>query len=120
MSDPTMLNVDRQQAPAGWRPATPARQAAWLLAPLTRFLARTVGLAIFAALAVLEPFVRFLLMTLATLGMLVTIVFGFMITVDGFPRWGMLAMSVACFVLLGAYYGLMSIFGNVGPTRDRR
>jgi hypothetical protein len=87
---------------------------------LTRFAGRTVGLLIFAALAVLEPLVRFVLITLATLGMFVTIIFGFLIAADGFPRWTMLGMSVGCFLLLGAHYGAMSIFGNLDPTHDRR
>ena len=84
---------------------------------LGRFVGRSVGLLIFATLAVLEPFVRLILMILATLGMFVTIVFGFMIGAEGFPKWLMLGMSAGCFLLLGAYYGLMSFFGNVSDTR---
>jgi hypothetical protein len=38
--------------------------------------------------------VRFVLMTLATLGMFVAIVFGFLIAANGFPKWTMLG-SVA-------------------------
>jgi hypothetical protein len=29
-------------------------------------------------------------------------------------------LSVGCFLLLAAYYGVMSIFGNVSDTRDTR
>lgn len=85
-----------------------------------RYAGGAVGLLIFATLAVLEPFVRFLLMTLASLGMFVTILFGFLIGVEGFPKWFMLGMSVACFLVLGAYYGVMRIFGIVSDTRDLR
>ena len=74
----------------------------------------------FATLAVLEPFVRFTLMTLASLGMYITIVFGFLIGAEGFPKWFMLGMSVACFLVLGAYYGVMRVFGIVSNTRDLR
>ena len=85
-----------------------------------RFAGHAVGVLIFATLAVLEPFVRFVLMTLATLGMFVTIVFGFLMGAEGFPKWVMLGISVSCFLLLGAYYGVMSIFGNVSNERDPR
>jgi hypothetical protein len=85
-----------------------------------RFAGRAVGLLIFATLAVLEPFVRFILMTLASLGIFVTIVFGFLIGAEGFPKWFMLGFSVGCFLLLGAYYGVMSIFGSISDTRCRR
>jgi hypothetical protein len=73
---------------------------------------------IFAVLAVCEPLVRFVLVTLATLGMFVTFVFGFLFAAHGFPKWTMLGMSVGFFLLLGAYYGMMAAFGNQGPTRD--
>ena len=85
-----------------------------------RYAGRAVGLLIFATLAVLEPFVRFILMTVASLGMFVTIVFGFLIGAEDFPKWFMLGMSVACFLVLGAYYGIMSVFGIVSDTRDLR
>jgi hypothetical protein len=82
------------------------------------FAGRAVGLLIFATLAVLEAFMRCILMTLASLGMFVTIVFGFLIGTEGFPKWFMLGMSLGCFLLLGAYYEVMSIVGNVSDTRD--
>jgi hypothetical protein len=83
-----------------------------------RFAGHAIGLLIFATLAVLDPFVRFILMTVASLGMFVTIVFGFLIGAEGFPKWFMLGISVGCFLLLGGYYGVMSVFGNVNDTRD--
>ena len=85
-----------------------------------QFVGRAVGLLTRATLAVLEPFVRFTLMTLASLGMFVTIVFGFLIGTEGFPKWFMLAMSVACFLVLAAYYGIMGVFRIVSNTRDLR
>ena len=83
-----------------------------------RFAGHVVGSLIFATLAVLEPIVRFILMTVASLGMFVTIVFGFLIGADGFPKWFMLVISVSFFLLLKAYYVVMSIFGNVRDARD--
>ena len=85
---------------------------------VSRFAGHAIGVLIFATLAVLEPFVRFILMTLASQGMFITIVFGLVIGAEGFPQWFMLGMSVACFLLLGAYYGVMSFVGNVSNDRD--
>ena len=85
-----------------------------------RFAGHAVGLLIFAMLAVLEPFVRFILMTLASLGMFIAIVFGFLIGAEGFPKWFVLGMSVGCFLLLGAYYRVMSLFGNASGESNER
>jgi hypothetical protein len=87
---------------------------------LTRVAARVGGLLVFGAMAVLEPLVRFLLATLATLGMFVTIVFGFFIAANGFPKWTMLGMSMGCFLLLGLYYRAMSVFEDLATGRDGR
>ena len=73
-----------------------------------------------AALAVAEPFVRFTLTTLATLGMFVTISFGLLMGAKGFPTGFMLAMSVGCFLLLGAYYAVMRSFGHNSDERELR
>ena len=120
MSNHITLNVDRQREVSGPSPRIPAHPGARIAVQVGRFAGRAVGVLIFATLAVLEPFVRFILMTLASLGMFVTVVFGFLIGAEGFPKWFMLGMSVGCFMVLGAYYGVMSIFGNVGDTRDLR
>ena len=94
-----------------------AHRAARITIRMGKFSVRGAGLLIFATMAVLEPFVRFILMTLASLGMFVTIVFGFMIGAEGFPKWIMLLLSVGCFLLLGAYYAIMGIFGNENNER---
>jgi NADH dehydrogenase FAD-containing subunit len=118
MSDHSTLDVDRQRAIDG--PNTQVPRGAKIAMQFGRYTGRAVGALIFATLAVLEPFVQFILMTLATLGMFVTIVFGFLMGAEGFPKWIMLGLSVGCFLLLAAYYGVMSIFGNVSGTRDTR
>ena len=82
------------------------------------FARRAAGVLIFSILTVLEPFVRLILMTLATLGMFVTIVFGFLIGAENFPKWFMLGISASCFLLLAAYYAAMRILGNVSTKRD--
>ena len=118
MSDHDTLGVHRRRVigdPGTW---IHAHRAARIAIHVGLFSVRGVGLVIFATLAVLEPFVRFFLMTVGSLGMFVTIVFGFLIGAEGFPKWFMLGMSVGCFLLLGAYYGVMSIFGNMRNERD--
>ena len=118
MSDHGTLGVDRQRAVGDPSTQIHAHRAARIAIHVGKFSVRGAGLLIFATLAVLEPFVRFILMTVASLGIFVTIVFGFLIGAEGFPKWFMLEMSVACFLVLGAYYGVMSIFGNVSNVRD--
>ena len=80
---------------------------------LGRFAGGAASMLMLATLAILEPFVRFILLTLATLGVGVTIMFGFLIGAQGFAKCFMLAMSVGCLLLLGAYYTVMSIFARL-------
>lgn len=74
----------------------------------------TVGLVIFATLAILEPIVRYVLSALATVGLLMTLVFGVIAQAPDFPTLFMFGMSVGCFVLLATYYWLMRCFGDLG------
>jgi NADH dehydrogenase FAD-containing subunit len=120
MGDHITLDVDRQGAVGGSNTRIQGRRGAQIAMQIGRFAGRAVGALVFATLSVLEPFVRFILMTLARLGMFVTIMFGFLIGAEGFPKWLMFGLSVGCFLLLAAYYGVMSIFGNVSDTRDTR
>ena len=120
MNDHSTLDVDRQRAVGGPYTRIQADREARIAIQVGRFAGHAIGLPIFATLAVLEPFVRFILMTVASLGMFVTIVFGFLIGAEGFPKWFMLGLSVVSFLFLGAYYGVMSIFGNLGDKRDLR
>jgi hypothetical protein len=114
------LNVDGQREVGHLSTRIQAPRGARIAMQVSRFAGHAIGVLIFATLALLEPFVRFILMTLASLGMFVTIVFGFLIGVEGFPKWLMLGISVGCFLVLGAYYGVMSIFGNVSNKCDLR
>ena len=120
MSDHGTLGVDRQRAVGDPSAQIHVHRAARIAIHVGKFSVRGTGLLIFATMEVLEPFVRFILMTVASLGMFVTIVFGFLIGAEGFPKWFMLGMSVGCFLLLGAYYGVMSILGNMRNERDLR
>jgi hypothetical protein len=90
------------------------RRVARLVLRLAQFVGRGICALLFATLAVLEPLVRLLLTSLATLGMFVTIVFGFLLGTEGFPRWLMLGFSGGCFLILLMYYLAMRVFGNFG------
>jgi len=118
MSDHITLDTGPQRAVGGSNTPIHAHRGTWIATQVGQFFGRAIGVLIFATLAVLEPFVRFILLTLASLGMFVTIVFGFLIGAEGFPKWLMLGLSVGCFLLLGTYYGVMSIFGNINNKRD--
>ena len=120
MSDHITLDVDRQRAVGDPSTRIQASRGVRIAIQVGQSVGRCAGLLIFATWAVLEPLVRFILMTLASLGMFVTIVFGFLIGAEGFPKWLMLGLSVGCFLLLGAYYGVMTIVGNVSNERDLR
>jgi len=120
MSDHITLDTDRQRAVRDPSTRIHAHRAVRIAIHVGQFFVRGAGLFIFATLAMLEPFVRFMLMTVGSLGMFVTIAFGFLIGAEGFPKWFMLGLSVGCFLLLGAYYGVMSIFGNSSNERDLR
>ena len=112
------LTFDRQLRVDRASTRIPTPRGAWIAIQTIGLVIHIIRVLILATFALLEPFVRFVLMTLATLGMLVTLVFGFLIGAEGFPKWFMLGMSVGCFLLLGAYYRVTSIFGNVGRGRD--
>ena len=120
MSNHITLDTDRQRAVDGPNTRIQVPRGTRITTQVGRFAGRAVGVLIFATLAVLEPFVRFILMTVASLGIFVTIVFGFLIGAEGFPKWIMLGMSVGCFLALGAFYGIISTFGNVSNVRDLR
>ena len=102
MSDHIIRDVDRQRAGSNPDTRIQAHGGVRIAMQVGRFAGRAGRSLTFATLAVLEPFVRFTLMTLASFGMFITIVFGFLIGAEGFPKWFMLAMSVAWFLVLGA------------------
>ncbi len=121
MSDHSTLDVDRQRAAGDSirRIQTPRGIRIAIAKQIGRFAGHAVGLLMYATLSVLEPFVRLILMTLTSLGMFVTIVFGFLIGAEGFPKWFMLGMSAGCFLALGAFYGIMSFFCRACKSSSR-
>lgn len=83
-----------------------------------QLVSRGLGGMAFAALAVLEPLVRFVLISLAALGIFVTIVFGVLLEMERFPHWFMLGFSGGCFLILGIYYLAMRVVGNVAARQS--
>lgn len=79
-----------------------------------------VRLAICAALVLLEPAVRAVLVPVAFLGFWVTMIFGFLVGDPHFPRWGMLAFSLGALILYWLYVGLMSLFMSWPPHDHSR
>jgi hypothetical protein len=68
-----------------------------------------VRLALCSVLVLMEPLVRIILVPVAFLGFLVTLVFGFVAGDPTFPKWGMLAFSVASLWLYWLFLGLMAL-----------
>jgi hypothetical protein len=68
-------------------------------------------LTLLAALILIEPLVGWLLVPFAFGCFAVTVVFGFLLQMPNFPKWGLLALSVGSLVpylLLGALTGLVA------------
>jgi hypothetical protein len=82
------------------------------------FFVRGVGGILFAALALLEHLVRLAMVSLAALGVFVTVVFGFLLSMSGFPKWLMLGVSGACLFLLWMYDSAITFLRKVaiGPN----
>lgn len=72
-------------------------------------LGRLLWLGLCALLVLLEPVLRAVLVPVAFLSFLVTLVFGFAMGDENFPRWGMLAFSVGTLCLYWLFLALMSL-----------
>jgi hypothetical protein len=77
-----------------------------------------VRLPICAVLAILEPILAVILVPLALLSFCVTILFGFMFDAPNFPKWGMLAFSIAPLLLYWLFLGFMSLFMGLPSDRN--
>jgi hypothetical protein len=72
-------------------------------------LRRLLWLALCALLVLLEPVLRAVLVPVAFLSFLVTLVFGFAMGDENFPRWGMMAFSVGTLCLYWLFLALMTV-----------
>jgi hypothetical protein len=72
-------------------------------------LRRLLWLGLCALLVLLEPVLRAVLVPVAFLSFLVTLVFGFAMGDENFPRWGMLAFSLGTLCLYWLFLALMTI-----------
>jgi len=82
-----------------------------LLRGTHRFLWRALRLPVYVFLVILEPVVRFILGTLALLGVLTALFFKFY-GVPHFPFVLMLGVSVGLGLILVGYYALLRLFGT--------
>jgi len=71
---------------------------------LAQLIWRGMSALILFTLAVFEPVVRYVLVSLGVLGLFVTIVFGFFLEMEEFPKWSMLGLCGSCFLILATYY----------------
>jgi ABC-type polysaccharide/polyol phosphate export permease len=71
-----------------------------------------VRLPILAVLVILEPIVRFVLATVALLGIITAILFESSAAAPTFPFWGMIGFSIGCVLVLALYYALMRLLGH--------
>ena len=81
---------------------------------LAQFIGRAVSALIFVTLAVFEPLVRFVLLSLGLAGLFVTVVFGFLLQMEELPKWFMLGLCGSCFLILAMYCLAMRVFFSFG------
>lgn len=92
----TGLGSDRpggSAAPIVWR-------AVWTL----------IRLPVLALLVILEPVARVVLAGFALLMTLTALFWGALLGLSAFPFWGMLALAISAWLLLGFYYVLVRLF----------
>lgn len=75
----------------------------------TRHLWHGISVGLYSALALLEPLVVGILFLLALLGVIVALLFRFLLQQPDFSFWPVLFTSLGCFVAALAYYGLMRL-----------
>jgi hypothetical protein len=63
-------------------------------------------------LVILEPFVRTILMGIATLGVLMCLFYEFLVKLPHFPFWQMLGLSIGSALLLLPYYALIRVLST--------
>lgn len=67
-------------------------------------------LPVLALLVILEPVVRLVLAGFALLMTLTAFFWGALLGLSAFPFWGMLALAIGAWLLLGFYYALVRLF----------
>lgn len=80
---------------------------------------QVVRLILAAIFALMEPLLRVTLVPLAFLGFCVTLLFGFLLRTPGYPRWGMLALSVSFLLTYWLVLWFMSLLVPLPPHHDR-
>lgn len=88
-----------------------------LLAGLLWLLWQAIRLPALALLKILEPVVCTLLVAAAFLGTMTALFWKFAANRPHFPFFGVLALSVGCFILVSVYQGLILLFSGVNSRR---
>jgi hypothetical protein len=69
-----------------------------------------IRLPVLALLVILEPVARVVLAGAALLMTLTALFWGALLGLSVFPFWGMLALAIGAWLLLGVYYALVRLF----------
>jgi hypothetical protein len=69
-----------------------------------------IRLPVLALLVILEPVARIVLAGTALLMTLTAFFWGALLGLSAFPFWGMLALAIGAWLLLGFYYALVRLF----------
>jgi hypothetical protein len=88
-----------------------------LLAGLLWIIWQAIRVPVLALFLILEPIVSTLLVAAALLGTLTAIFWKLTWDRPGFPFFGVLALSVGCFLLLTLYHGVIRLLSGVNAGR---
>jgi hypothetical protein len=88
-----------------------------LLAGLLWIIWQAIRVPVLALFLILEPIVSTLLVAAALLGTLTAIFWKLTWDRPGFPFFGVLALSVGCFLLLSLYHGTIRLLSGVNTGR---
>ena len=77
---------------------------------LLRAVWTLIRLPVLALLVILEPVARIVLAGTALLMTLTALFWGALLGLSAFPFWGLLALAIGAWLLLGLYYTLVRLF----------
>ena len=88
----------------------PGAQGSPVASMVLRAAWTVVRLPVLALLVILEPVARVVLAGFALLMTLTALFWGALLGLSAFPFWGMLALAISAWLLLGFYYALVRLF----------
>lgn len=102
----------RESSDSAWGP-----MALGVLAGILWLIWQAIRLPLLALLKILEPIVSTVLAAAALLGVLTALFWKFAADRPHFPFFGVLALSVGCFLLLTLYHGAIRLLSGVTNGR---